>query len=376
MKSLRSERAKWLSNVVSLACSLSASRWLLGGWLWLSCSWSWAQRQTPSALQTPQGIAVEYPGDLKIAEDRRVVFAENFEDSLETISSRWDMVRNPEVLSLSDHLPEKSSGKQSLLIAQLSEKGTGGDLFRVLAGGYEKLYTRMYVCIAEDCEPIHHFGTCIGGNHPPTPWPSVRAGQPPDGAKSFWLGIEPFGEMWQWDYYAYWCEMRGSPPQGKTWGNSFIHNDQLTVRRGQWTCIEVMIQVNDVGQHNGQLALWIDGDLVSHLGPGFPKGKWEFDKFKPGREGDGIRWNQQLGKREPFTTAPGGDPFEGFEFRTDEALNINFLWLYTYITKSTAGHANRVWFDDVVVATEYIGPLASTGDGRTPTNVPTEKLKK
>ncbi len=310
------------------------------------------------SLDDSHGIAERYAADKGIENDPRVVFAENFEASVETISGRWDTVRDQEVMSLSQEVPPNSSGKQSWLIAQVAEKGTGGDLYRVLKGGHERLFTRMYVRIAEDCEPIHHFGTCIGGNNPATRWPSVKAGQPTDGAKSFWLGIEPFGDRWRWDYYAYWCEMRGSPPQGKTWGNSFIHNNELAVQRGKWTCIETMVKMNDVGQTNGELALWIDGKRVSHLGPGFPRGRWEFDKFKPGEQGTGIRWNQQKGDRESFETAAGGDPFEGFRFRTDKDLNINFLWLYTYITRGSPGHVNRVWFDDVVVATEYIGPIS------------------
>jgi len=304
------------------------------------------------------GIASRYAHDRGIGEDPAVIFNEDFEQaSLERIGSRWDTVRNVEVMSLSSDIPSGSGGKQSLLMSQLAEKGTGGDLYRQLGDGYDKLYTRMYVKFADDCEPVHHFGTCVGGNNPATRWPSVRAGQPTKGDESFWLGVEPFGSRWQWDYYVYWCDMRGSPPRGQTWGNSFIHDDTLKVRRGQWTCIEVMVRINDVGDTNGELALWIDGRQVSHLGKGFPRGKWVFDKFLPGQEGDGVRWNQTTGDREYFKTSAGGDPFEGFRFRTAEPLQVNFLWLYLYITKGTRGHANRVWFDDVVVATEYIGPL-------------------
>lgn len=304
------------------------------------------------------GIASRYAHDRGIGEDPAVIFNEDFEQaSLERIGLRWDTVRNVEVMSLSSDIPSGSGGKQSLLMSQLAEKGTGGDLYRQLGDGYDKLYTRMYVKFADDCEPVHHFGTCVGGNNPATRWPSVRAGQPTKGDESFWLGVEPFGSRWQWDYYAYWCDMRGSPPRGQTWGNSFIHDDTLKVRRGQWTCIEVMVRINDVGDTNGELALWIDGRQVSHLGKGFPRGKWVFDKFLPGQEGDGVRWNQTTGDREYFKTSAGGDPFEGFRFRTAEPLQVNFLWLYLYITKGTRGHANRVWFDDVVLATEYIGPL-------------------
>ena len=306
-----------------------------------------------------QGIASQYPGDAGIGRDLRVIFTENFEaKDVATIAERWETVRGQNEMSLTDIVPEHSAGKQSLLMSQLAEKGTGGDLYRRLGDGYDQLFTRMYVRFAEDCEPIHHFGTCVGGNNPATAWPSVRAGQPTRGDKSFWVGIEPFGQKWTWDYYTYWCDMRGSPPKGNTWGNSFIHDDSLKIQRGKWTCVEVMVKMNDVGQTNGELALWIDGRPVSHLGEGFPKGKWTFDKFKPGDSGDGVRWNNSKGDREYFTTALGGDPFEGFRFRTVPELKTNFLWLYVYITKGTRGHANRVWFDDVVVATEYIGPLS------------------
>lgn len=322
---------------------------------WLSIIYSPLNAQEESV---EQGIASRYPHDQGIAGDPSVVFVENFEESdIDALRPRWDMLRNSNVMSLSEDTPAGSGGKNSLLISQVAEKGTGADLYRRLDRGYEKLYTRMYVKFAEDCEPVHHFGTCIGGNNPQTRWPSVRAGQPTSGEKGFWVGIEPFGKKWQWDYYTYWCEMRGSPPRGQTWGNSFIHNEELKVRRGKWTCIEVMIAMNQVGESNGEMALWIDGHQVSHLGQGFPKGKWTFDKFFPGQEGGGVRWDAAKGDREYFQTAVGGDPFEGFRFRTVSELNVNFLWLYLYITKGSPGHFNRVWYDDVVVATEYIGPL-------------------
>jgi len=311
-----------------------------------------------TAQRPDSGIASQYVGDRGIGSDPAVVFAEDFEQrSLAVIGSRWDTVRNVEVMSLSNHVPPDSVGKQSLLMSQLAEKGPGGDLYRRLDKGYDKLYTRMYVKFAEDCEPVHHFGTCVGGNNPSTRWPMVRAGQPTEGNKSFWLGIEPYGKRWQWDYYTYWCDMRGSPPRGQTWGNSFIQDDTLKVRRGAWTCIEVMVKMNAIGDTDGELALWIDGAQVSHLGKGFPRGKWTFDKFLPGQEGQGVRWDHRKEDREYFTTAAGGDPFEGFRFRATKSLQINFIWLYLYITRGTRGHANQVWFDDVVAATEYIGPI-------------------
>ena len=306
------------------------------------------------------GIASKYPGDRGIERDSRVVLVENFEgSSLDELWARWETVTGKSGMAFSPDGPAGSRGKQSLIMERRS--GSGVHLYRRLKNksggwGYDRIFARYYVKFDPACGEIHHFGTCLGGNNPPTPWPSVRAGQPTDGAKSFWSGIEPFGKSWVWDYYTYWCEMRGSPPRGQTWGNSFIRDPQLKVRKGEWVCIEQMIQVNDIGDTNGEQALWVDGELVSHLGKGFPKGLWTYDKFTPGKGGQGVRWNKDKNAPDRFTVPEGGAPFEGFRWRTVKDLNVNYVWLYIY-TEKPAGHHIKVWFDHVVVATDYIGPI-------------------
>ncbi len=307
-----------------------------------------------------EGIAARYPGDVGIERDPRVVFVENFESPLADLQKRWDSVIAPDEQNASPDVPPGSGGMQSLFIDR--QKAGSPGLYTRLKNktggfGFDKVHARYYVKFAEDCGEIHHFGTCLGGNNPPTPWPSVKAGQPTAGDKSFWSGIEPFGSSWTWDYYTYWHEMRGSPPRGQTWGNTFIRDPTLTVEKGKWICVEQMIRMNDVGQSNGEQALWINGRLVSHLKPGEPKGLWMFDKFTPGKGGQGVRWNHATGGRESFSVPADGAPFEGFEWRTTPELNVNFVWLYAY-TQRPAGHPIKVWFDDVVVATEYIGPLS------------------
>ena len=269
-----------------------------------------------------EGLASLYPGDAGIERDPRVILVENFEhDSLDALAKRWETVSGRDTMALSNDRPTGSAGKQSLLIDR--EKGAAGQLYRRLKNpkggwGYDQVFARYYVKFDPDCGEIHHFGTTIGGNHPATPWPMVRAGTRPDGAKSFWSGIEPFGAAWTWDYYTYWCEMRGSPPRGQTWGNTFIRDPKLKVEKGKWICIEQMIKLNDVGDTNGEQALWIDGKQVSHLGKGFPKGLWIFDKFNPGQGGTGVRWSDAKGEREQFPVPKDGAPFEGFRWRTDQ----------------------------------------------------------
>ena len=139
-------------------------------------------------------------------------------------------------------MPQGSGGKQSLLLTHIGGQGDGGHLYRRLLKGHDQVYARFYVKFDPECALIHHFGTCIGGNNPATRWPMVSAGNRTAGDKAFWAGIEPFGESWRWDFYTYWCEMRGSPPRGQTWGNSFIHDPDLEAVRGRWTCIEVMMK--------------------------------------------------------------------------------------------------------------------------------------
>jgi hypothetical protein len=319
--------------------------------------------ETPSSSSTEfpkAGIATHYPGDRGIEKDSRVIFAENFEGgSLEAVWKRWEDVNGRPEMSLSEEIAPGSSGKQSLIMER--ESGSGAQLYRRLRNksggwGYDRVFARYYVKFDPDCGEIHHFGTCLGGNNPAVAWPMVSAGNRTDGTKSFWSGIEPFGKAWVWDYYTYWCEMRGSPPRGQTWGNSFVRDESLKIEKGRWICVEQMIRMNDVGDSNGEQALWVDGKLISHLGKGFPKGRWTYDKFIPGQGGDGVRWDEASGGPSYFKVPEGGAPFEGFRWRTVPELNVNYVWLYIY-TQKPAGHRIKVWFDDVVVATDYIGPI-------------------
>jgi hypothetical protein len=291
-----------------------------------------------SQSQPRLGLAGKYNGDKGIEKDPDVIFAENFEEnSLDTVTSRWESIKNTEIMSLSTDVPIPSGGKHSLLMTHIGGRGTGGHLYRRLTPAYEKLYVRFYVKFAPDCYPIHHFFH-VGGYNPSTPWPQGGAGIRPAGNERFSTGIEPHGEKWRWDFYSYWMGMRSSPDK-KSWGHDFINDENLKVERGQWTCIELMMKMNDPAtETNGEMALWIDGRIFSHLGKGFPKGKWIWDSFHPD---------------------PNGAPFEGFQWRNDEKLNINYLWVLLYITKAPPGHVSKVWFDDIVVAKKYIGPIVS-----------------
>lgn len=308
------------------------------------------------------GIAARFPGDKNIEDDADVVFVERFDAStVDKLSRSWESIKGKSALSLSSEVPANTADSQSLLIRHVGGQGDGAHLYRHFKNGYDKLHYRFYVRFSPDCEPIHHFFH-VGGYSPPTAWPQGGAGERPNGGERFTTGVEPFGRTWRWDYYSYWQEMRGSPPRGQFWGNSFIQGDAPEVRRGEWTCVELMMKVNDLGKSNGEMALWIDGKLVSHIGEGFPRGKWVYDKFIPGSGGDSIRWNEKTSKPEQIRFKAGGEPFEGFRWRSNEKLDLNFLWLLCYITKAEPGSVSRIWIDNVVVAKKYIGPVQKSGN--------------
>ena len=82
------------------------------------------------------------------------------------------------------------------------------------------------------------------------------------------------------------------------------------------------------------------------------------------RNGPGARRSRWTGMGFSLVEQ-GGEPFEGFRWRTNDQLKINFLWLLHYVTElagrqnrvAKPNPINRVWFDDIVVGTEYVGPI-------------------
>jgi hypothetical protein len=275
------------------------------------------------------GIASKYPGDVGIETDPAVIFAENFEAlTLEEIAKHWHQISNKddEVMSLTDDVPPDSSGKQSLNMTANLERNTGGHLYKFFEPGWDELYFRFYVKFSPEHSYVHHF-VHMSANIDSKPWPEGHAGELPPGNKRFSTGIEPWG-FWSkysppgaWNFYTYWQEMKESR-DGKYWGNSFAPEQPIKVPRNRWLCVEFMMGCNSEPEKNdGEQAFWIDGEL--------------------------------------------GGCFKGFRWRSTTELKLNTIWLLYYVTHDTMRQnrvvnpptMNWVWFDDLVVATKYIGPI-------------------
>ena len=272
------------------------------------------------ALAAQQGIAAQFPGDEGIEKDPRVLFVEDFETGdVKEIGARWGEVSHPENMDLSGEAHIASPGKRSIHIAKNGH-------FYTHTKGVDTMFARFYVKFHEKTGYIHHF-VHLNADRNPTPWPKGGAGLRPAGDLGFTTGIEPWGRWGKapapgvWHFYSYWHEMKGDAG-GKYWGNFFDVEKPEPIQPGRWYCVEAMLKANSRPEAaDGEQAFWVDGNKVG--------------EFK------GIRW------------------------RTSDALKVNTFWLLYYITDQAAKHNNdtaadrqyEVWFDDVVLATEYVGPV-------------------
>ncbi len=333
-------RSDWRRGVIALA--LLAALGLLG-----------AVKSPAEPLPQGHGLSARYPQDRGITRDPAVLWTADFEQgSLAEILRGWDEVNNKEdkPIALADGGPTGTGGRRCLQVTATLGQDTGGSLYKLLPRGVDQAYARFYVKFAPESEYIHHF-VWMGGHRPATRWPNPRAGTRPAGDDRFSVGIEPWGDRGRspapgrWFFYVYWHEMKISA-DGKYWGNGLSPIEPHPVPRDRWQCVEFMIRLNSrPDRSDGELALWLDGKPVAHFKPGARRGPWS---------GMGFRLLPE-----------GGEPFDGFSWRTTDDLKVNYFWLEHYVTENAARQnqvasprpVNRVWFDDVVVATEYIGPI-------------------
>ncbi len=296
------------------------------------------------------GIAAKYPGDVGIERDPAVIFASGFESGFDG----WTRT-NARILTIVPDATLAHSGGACCQATATRGEDTGGEIAYVLPKGVDELYLRFYCRFHPDtCWP-HHFVKIRAL----APGFDGDAGKAPPGDKGFWTGIEPLRGTWR--FYTYWHAMRGwNNPGGDVpvnddgtansgtndfYGNSFTPDGQPPVAKDTWICVEAMLRANTVGQSDGEMAFWIDGREVGRYGPGRPVGSWNRNVYVTSG---------------PKNAKPS--PFPGFDFRTAPELRISEVALLWYVSDEYAAKGtsdrNIAYFDDVVVATSYVGPRA------------------
>ena len=288
-------------------------------------------RAKPFEIQSAvasRGIASNYRGDVGIEKDPSVLFADNFETGE---MKKWDDQRGPIVLS--EESP--NTGRWCVQMPMERGKNTGGDAKKWFMPGEDKVYARFYVKFSADYQYNHHFVWLLA-NQRNNKWSAFgKAGAKPNGTY-YSTAMEPWfawgknpppGEV---NLYSYFLDMEPDKKMDKYWGNAFFPSgpdkgsaasaNRVVPPLNRWQCWEFMIQANSApDKADGKQAMWVDGTLAGEF--------------------TGIRW------------------------RNDLELKVNCLWLEHYgydagdPTKQFWKESQSVWFDDVVVATKYIGPI-------------------
>ena len=293
----------------------------------------------PKPATVTDGIAARFPGDVGIETDPDVFFVERFDEgTIASLAARYEDVLNQGDLSFVADVPPGSGASSSLLMTAVGGARSGAHLYKNLAADGRAqdgtVYLRYYVKYLSPFTP-HHNGVWMGGANPPLDWPNPQAGTRPAGDDRFIVATEPVTSTMRLDNYVYWKDMH-SDPYGNYWGNDFLQDAGLRAPLDKWMCVETMVKLNDpVTTSNGELAFWIDGAKKIHLGPGFPRGSWIWDSFYPGN----------------------GSAFPGFQWRTDPALNLNWIWLEHYADTTPAGQESQMQLAHVVAARSYVGCL-------------------
>ncbi len=276
---------------------------------------------TRSELPKGPGLAASFPGDAGLKTQPRVIFADDFESG--KLGEGWDESRNEIGAVLRFAAPETAPGlgKRCLRVEAHLGKDTGGGLTKWFEPA-DPVFIRFYTRFDSGCDYVHHFVTLRAnrGLHGGDKWSGFGgAGLKPEGDERFSTAIEPWGNWgrWtapgRWNFYSYWHEMEKSG-DGKYWGNSFGVPTASLIPRDQWVCVEFMLKHNTPGRPDGEQAFWIDGVLQGH--------------------------------------------WKGFHWRKTEQLKANALTLESYITdRWTKNPTNIVYFDNVVIARAYIGPV-------------------
>lgn len=280
------------------------------------------------------GIAADHPGDVGIANAAGVVFADDFEtaSSPNGLRDKWDVVWNEATLRIATEPANVNAGKQAVEMTFPQTAGAvGNGLMKQLVEERDILFLRFYTKFDKDLDitgagSFHNGGSISAHYHVDG---TSTPGVPANGTNKFLVSYEatvwsgpPPGHLMAYVYHPEQRDDYGDIffPTGEVMPNTslpgnfgldFVPRPNVAPELDRWLCFEMMVKANTPGQRDGRVGLWLDGKLIAD--------------------------------------------FPNLRFRDVASLKIDFLNIGGYINPN-AVRDNRLWFDDVVAATSYIGP--------------------
>jgi len=318
---------------------------------WIICK----AEQTGTSVPRAVGIATRYPGDRGISKDPAVVFADDFEawaqGGTRPPEAGWNVRKNE--TSRTGVVPLSRAGKgetglsgHALEIACWITGGgsqTGGLSLKLgnynhanegLGDGYDELFIRYYIMFDENYRAVRNHGANLGGRdvtRKDAAWVGMAGIRDVSTRGYFYSGVQPRGKAGsaelEMGFYSYHLDKKGP------WGENYEVRKKIPARVGRWYCVERHLKLNSVDPNmadpanaDGLEELWIDGQLT-------------------------IRK-------------------EGVRFRRIQHLRITFFSLETYYhglpEQYHRSNPIRVYFDNLVIARKYIGPVHRKTVGTAP----------
>ncbi|HEX7080829.1 MAG TPA: hypothetical protein VF329_07435 [Gammaproteobacteria bacterium] len=283
------------------------------------------------------GIAASYPNDAGITSDDEVLFADGFEyDSPNQFVSEGDYYGYYQQSNFALDESVHFGGSKALRIRM---PASGGEVSNALVRNIspsDVLFMRVYARFQEDYQGISfaHNGLRITGNY-------SGPGSRPDGTDFFLVNIENstiFSEQEPGYTHAYVYHPEQDDVYGEHWypdgttsngsqsfGENFVPRPNVVPARGEWICYEVMVKLNTPGSRDGRVAVWQDGELIAD--------------------------------------------WPNIRFRDVESLKIDQIQLEN--GGQSSSQRNDKWYDNLVIATSYIGPM-NTGSAVALPKAPTD----
>jgi hypothetical protein len=276
------------------------------------------------------GIAARYPGDVGIASDPAVIFADDFESysGAADLTSKWNQAYHTENIRIATESGNVFAGRKALeftIPQQTTELSNAA--IKYVSPERDVLFLRYYAKFDTGFNVIgsSHNGSGISAHY-------CCPGVPADGFNKFSVSYEAWrddtgtanpGKLNVYIYHPEQRDIWGDHffPTGIVspftsvpfdFGSTFVSRPDVIPSLGQWHCYELMVKANTPGQRDGRIALWLDGKLIAD--------------------------------------------FPNLRLRDTDTLKIDSFSIALHVRSNTLALA-RKWYDSVVAATSYIGPM-------------------
>jgi hypothetical protein len=295
-----------------------------------------ASARATALQQGNTGIASRHPGDVGIGSDPDVIFADDFEGYTRgaDLSNRWDNVFQRQYVDITTEAANVYLGSKALQFILPQQTASLGDATeKILSPEQDVLFLRYYSKIQPpyDVAGSMHDGASISAHYVVNG--QATPGVPANGTNKFLANLEndrydsAMPSPGHLNIYLYHPEQRDVYgdhfyPNGEVspntslkfnYGPGFVSRPNIILKLDRWYCYEYMMQANTPGKRDGRIAIWVDGALVAD--------------------------------------------FPGLRLRDVATLKIDRFGLSFYLGTNLKGEV-RKWYDNVVAAKSYIGPIS------------------